>query len=119
MSKERGKMSELPQPKCWKCEVAVDLIDGRVPFRAVCDGCGSWLHTCRGCRYYQPGLANSCMIPDTDPIADREMVNHCDEFAVRVSGAVKGKSGSDAARELFGDPTDDDTPSSIDSLFND
>ena len=86
---------------CWRCDAELDLPE-KVPFRAVCDACGAYLHCCVACVNYQPGLPNDCRIPETDPIADRESFNFCEWFK---EGREKEKreSPEDVARRLFGE----------------
>lgn len=90
---------------CWKCGKSFILEPGaKLSFRASCDHCGAYLHVCKGCRFYSPGRRNDCLVPDTPPIADREMANFCEEF----EPALKASSGptenlSDVEKRLFGD----------------
>lgn len=111
-------------PLCWKCGVELELPEGKVRFRAVCDSCTSWLHCCSGCRNYRPGLPNDCVIPDTDPIADREAANFCDEFVLLGEAPKKTARADDVAARLFGDEPDSDSgdadpKSRFDDLFKD
>jgi hypothetical protein len=90
--------------KCWKCSHDLDQDQAKIGFRAICDHCGSWLHVCKNCKYYQPGRRNDCLIPDTDYIADREAANYCEEFTVKLpSSAEKRVTLDDVKRKLFGE----------------
>lgn len=90
--------------KCWHCGTAVeDPPGGKLPFRAICEACSSWLHCCRNCKNYKPGLPNDCAIPGTEQIADREACNFCDEFQLLGAGPTRTADSSDVARRLFGD----------------
>lgn len=110
--------------KCWHCGVEQgELSSGqKLSFRAICDKCGAWLHCCKNCVNYKPGLPNDCLIPGTDLISDREASNFCEEFVLKGAGLEKKKSISDASLRLFGE---DDQPSpknpkdKFGSLFND
>ena len=120
-----GKRQEKKrmQPKvipCWKCGAEVDLIDGKVPFRAVCEKCGFSTHACVNCQNYKRGLPNDCRIPGTDFVADREAGNFCEEFVPLTGKPDQGADVNDVAAQLFGDDVEDDLKSpSIDSLFDD
>lgn len=89
---------------CWKCGVSLsDPPGGKLSFRATCDKCCAWLHCCRNCRNYKPGMANDCMIPGTEFIADRTASNFCEEFQLLGKGPEKKASVDDVSRRLFGD----------------
>ena len=116
-------MSET-ELNCWRCGASVDAPEGKVGFQAVCDGCGAWLHCCKGCRFYCPGRANDCLIPDTEFIPDREARNFCDEFKAKLpDGKTKVcRTKEDVARDLFGNTDDDDETTGdnpFDRLFKD
>ena len=87
---------------CWKCDTPLEGLPERIPFRETCEACSAYLHCCVACVHYQPGLPNDCRIPDTEPIADREKYNYCEEFK---PGAQKQKHDSveDVERRLFGE----------------
>lgn len=103
--------------KCWKCGSKQDpLPDNKLPFRATCEKCHAWLHCCRNCKNYQPGLPNDCKIPGTDYIADREAGNFCDEFILSGIPMQKNADIDDVSRRLFGD-TGGIKKKSFDDLF--
>jgi hypothetical protein len=68
--------------RCWKCGKELGDLPKRLSPKETCPFCLSYLHCCKNCINYQPGLANDCKIPGTDPIADRESINYCDEFSM-------------------------------------
>ena len=76
--------------QCWKCGASLsDPPGGKLPFRASCDVCVAWLHCCRNCKHYKPGMPNDCLIPGTDYIADREAANYCEEYHLLSSASNK------------------------------
>ena len=90
--------------KCWKCHVVLDIPEDKVHFRTTCDACSTWLHCCRNCKNYKPGMPNDCLIPDTDQIRNRETANFCDEFSPLKEGKPSPPSdASDVETKLFGD----------------
>ena len=104
---------------CWFCSVLLELPDGPVSFKALCEACGSWLHVCKGCKYYQPGLSNDCKIPDTPCIRDRESANFCEEFRMKGYGSQQKKDPEEAIKELFGEETDSQEGKSSQDRFDD
>jgi hypothetical protein len=113
--------------KCWKCGTEIQGLDEkRISFRAICDKCTAWLHCCKNCKNYKPGLPNDCAIPDTEYIADREASNFCEDFELLGSGPNKTADPNEVARKLFGDDLPDDDKKNkeppkkrFDSLFKD
>lgn len=89
--------------KCWKCNKPLENIPEKVPFRASCDHCGSWLHACINCKFHHPGMANDCAIPDTEHVADNEMCNFCEEYEYTKHSQSTSATTSEAAKILFGD----------------
>lgn len=90
--------------KCWKCGAEQeDPPGGKLSFRATCSVCHAWLHCCRNCKNYKPGLPNDCAIPGTDPISDREANNFCDEFQLLGKAPAAKKDAKEIEKRLFGD----------------
>jgi hypothetical protein len=68
-------------------------------FSATCEKCGAWLHCCRNCDFYAPGLHNDCRETQADQVGDRQARNLCDWFrlADRQAGAAPGAVQDDRA----------------------
>jgi hypothetical protein len=64
--------------RCHRCGTAV--AGERVGVRAVCERCSAYLHCCRNCDFYAPGVANDCREPTAERVADKEQGNFCDHF---------------------------------------
>lgn len=102
---------------CWNCGAALDdPPGGKLSFRATCDKCSGWLHCCRNCRNYKPGLPNECMVPGTDYIADRTANNFCDEFQLLGKAPSAKADPKDVSKKLFGDEGEP-PKKGFDSLF--
>lgn len=73
--------------KCWKCSKEQEApSSNKLAFRAECAFCMAWLHCCKNCKNYKPGLPNDCAIPGTEYIADREAMNYCEDFSLKGTG---------------------------------
>lgn len=108
---------------CWKCGASYELpLNGKTPFRATCDKCYTWLHCCKNCINYFPGLPNSCKIPDTEPIVDREAANFCEYFNPKEPQSNPKTNAEDIAKKLFGEyqpsPKQIDPKKRFESLFD-
>lgn len=91
------------QKACWKCKKPLPTeLQVRIPFRAICEHCHSYLHCCRNCQHYKIGLPNDCEVPDTDPISDREAFNYCESFKLLGKGPSPKIDPKDVEKRLFG-----------------
>lgn len=97
--------------KCWHCgKEQNDPPNGKLSFRATCEKCHSWLHCCRNCQNYKPGLPNDCKIPGTEYIADREAANFCEEFLLLGQGPAPKADAREVENRLFGDSSKKEKP---------
>jgi len=77
------------------------ISEERIGFRDECSKCGSDLHICRNCRFFDLYAANQCREPAIpDPVSDKERRNLCEYFkpSDQQGQAGKGESAGDAAR---------------------
>lgn len=72
---------------CYKCgkELGSEGVVGR---RDTCPFCGSDLHVCRNCRFYDPGSYNDCREPQAERVVEKDRSNFCDYF--EFSGSASG-----------------------------
>ena len=83
--------------QCYRCGTPFD--GQRVPVRGVCARCAAFLHCCRNCDFYAPGLANDCREPNAERVPDKEQGNFCDWFRP-AAAAVADKRAGDARDRL-------------------
>ena len=76
MEKRRGGR---PLKKCARCG-SVWTGFGRPRPRQICEGCGSYLHTCLNCHYFDREITNSCKLPNTTFVGGRDLLNYCEQF---------------------------------------
>lgn len=93
---------------CHRCGTAVEV--ERVGVRDVCPRCMAFLHCCRSCEHYSPGLHNDCREPTAERVVDKSAANFCDHFrpAVAAPGAAADRTADARARldALFGKKKD-------------
>lgn len=87
--------------QCWKCKKT--LLLEKISFRGSCPLCGFELHTCRGCRYYEKGKPNDCLVPNTEYVRDREAANFCEEFRAKENSDQNKSNGKQKFNSLFKD----------------
>lgn len=86
--------------QCWNCGAVFDApFLGKTSFRATCEACHAALHCCTNCRHFQPGRANSCLIPNTESVNDRTANNFCEDFS--LLGKVVEKNNSEKEKQCF------------------
>jgi hypothetical protein len=73
-----------------------------------CPSCRAALHTCRQCGHFDPGQRFECAQPITARIVDKQAVNDCGSFTLRVtveretsSGAVRPEDARRSFNNLF------------------
>ncbi len=63
------------------CQVCGEKIDiDYVGRDSVCPSCGSYLHSCIQCEFYDPYAHNQCREPSAEFVADKEASNFCEYF---------------------------------------
>jgi hypothetical protein len=72
----------------------------RIGFRDECSRCGSDLHSCRNCRFYDQYASRQCREPAIpDSVTDKERRNLCEYFKPAATGQEPtGESTGQAAR---------------------
>lgn len=96
--------------QCWKCQQEqLSYSKGKIPFRATCEKCDYYLHSCKNCQHYRVGQPNDCLIPGTEQVRDRENFNFCEEFCVKSENNGKLAPPREDLKERFNSLFDDNT----------
>ena len=93
---------------CHRCGHDIGRIE-RVGRRDTCFHCGTDLHCCLNCTFYDAAYHNQCREPQAERQVDKQVGNFCDYFAFRTGArltADTAKKESTRARldALFGKP---------------
>ncbi len=92
---------------CHHCgfEIRVDHKIGR---QETCPKCGSYLHCCLNCRFYDPAAYHHCRETQAEWVSEKDSANFCDYFEPGDSPVSKKSSKADEARrkldQLFKKP---------------
>lgn len=81
---------------CHSCKKELD-VERKVGRRDECTFCGSDLHVCLNCRFYDPGSYNECREPQAERVVDKGRSNFCDYFEFRDS--APGERGKEKAKD--------------------
>jgi hypothetical protein len=82
---------------CPLCGAALSL-EGFVPRKETCPGCGKDLHACHACRFFDPRAHNQCREPKAEWQTRRDKANFCDFFEL-ATGAAADPAESDKEAE--------------------
>lgn len=113
---------------CWKC--GSPLVELPLPLSrtAECTACGTELHVCRMCRFYDTTVANHCREPVAEPVGDKTRANFCgylepNPAAWQPADDSPAATARHGLEDLFGGSGDtpasdaSDPLSQLDSLF--
>lgn len=85
---------------CHTCGRSVSL-EKKIMRTDVCTGCGSDLHCCLNCRFYDKTVHNQCREPLAEWTANKEKANFCDYFVFADrAGSAAGNSPETARKKL-------------------
>jgi len=84
---------------CASCkkEIPGDLFIGR---QTQCPYCGSDLHRCLNCVFYERGAYNDCRESQAERVLDKSRSNFCDYFRFRDGVGKSGASPADPKEKL-------------------
>ena len=83
--------------KCRKCKNEITL--EKIYFRDECAVCGSDLHVCVNCFFYDTGKENSCREDKADYVKEKDRANYCEYF--KFVDDIINKSGKADAEKLW------------------
>jgi len=64
--------------QCYYCRIQISVeVQNK---NRLCPSCGSDLHCCRNCRYFDENLSSKCKEPDSEWVSDRDLQNSCPYF---------------------------------------
>jgi len=91
--------------RCHHCGAEIAPVE-RVGRRETCAQCGSDLHCCLNCRFYDPASHNECRETQSERQVDKERGNFCELFELMRT------NGIGASR-----PVSSETRAQLDQLF--
>lgn len=92
--------------RCVECSAIVSYVD-EVQLTDICRNCNADIHTCRNCKFFDPGSPNQCMRPVAKRMDVKNERNSCPQFSPKIllekAVSEKKEDSSDAARRAFDD----------------
>ncbi len=100
-------MTDAGTPFCFHCKKPLSSSDSstlRIQYRDTCPQCGSDLHVCRNCEFYDEGSHHECRESSAEWVRNKEKGNVCEYF--RIAAGAKNSERSTSAtlaalNELF------------------
>ena len=96
--------STIGERVCHRCGHDIGSVE-RIGRRDTCLHCGTDLHCCRNCAFYDPAYHNQCREPQAERQVDKVVGNFCEYFSFR-GGPRSDTTPQDSARArldaLFG-----------------
>lgn len=84
---------------CYKCRSPY-FKEEKPGFQEVCEECGSYIHCCCNCRFYEEFSRPNCREPSTDAVSDPNGMNHCEYFVFKSSrGLVEDPEDPEMRRQ--------------------
>ena len=80
--------------RCYKCGRAY-VEPHKAGFQDVCEQCGSYLHCCLNCRFYDEYAHNHCAEPQAEYVSDPNGMNHCEYYVFKESVASRNATDFD------------------------
>ena len=95
-------LKNRPVSRCAACGATLPVTAESL---TECPGCRAALHACRQCSHFDPGQRFECTQPIATRVADKQQVNDCGAFSLRVTVERETSSGAvrpEDARRGFG-----------------
>ncbi|MBN2109353.1 MAG: hypothetical protein JW832_18135 [Deltaproteobacteria bacterium] len=79
-------------PYCHSCKKPIETSE-RIGRADTCPHCGTDLHCCLNCRFYDSGSHNKCRETQAERVVDKENSNFCDYFSFAEHDAAADGAG--------------------------
>lgn len=89
---------------CFSCQKEIHFSQAKIGLREECQHCGSDVHVCRNCVFYDVGSYNECKETSADRVKEKDRANFCDYFQLNTSSQAqvdKAAALRAAAEALF------------------
>ena len=90
---------------CYQCGKKLEYEPADfIPRTEECSHCGTAIHSCKMCKFYDKSCYNECRESSAERVTDKEKANFCDYFKLVSKGIEEennNKSLLDEANRLF------------------
>lgn len=102
---------------CWKCGASLAQLTLPLSRLDACKQCGSEVHVCKQCQFYDVNVAKHCRETVAEEVRDKQRANFCDYFVLNDQAykpQPAATSSINALKELFGGSASSTTGGSSD-----
>ena len=90
------------QLRCYRCGASLAELSLPISRQDECPSCSVYLHVCKMCEHYDPGVPTQCREDDAEEVFEKERLNFCDWFkpGYDVFDAARAKEEAEAKDAL-------------------
>ncbi len=93
---------------CYRCGASLEDLSLPLSRQDECPACSVYLHVCRMCEFYDPGVPKKCREDDAEEVIEKERLNFCEWFkpgyeVFDAALATQEAQAKDALAGLFGE----------------
>ncbi|HEX2586166.1 MAG TPA: hypothetical protein VHL14_13640 [Steroidobacteraceae bacterium] len=106
---------------CWKCGASLAQLTLPILRLDACKQCGSELHVCKQCQFYDVAVAKHCRETVAEEVRDKQRANFCDYFVLNEQAykpQPAANNSINALNELFGGSTSSTSKNNSDQARN-
>lgn len=97
-----GRGLGKPTATVFRCAVCGHRQSALIELESVCGKCGTDLHTCTHCAYFDTGSPNQCRKPGVAYVASKAKRNGCEEFEAKATQEfAKEQAAPSSGRAAF------------------
>lgn len=88
---------------CFQCNNELQL-STKISFREECPNCGTDMHVCLNCRFYDTSSYNECKETSAEKVHDKDRNNYCEYFeAGSNNSTLKSSSYTEKKKKQLAD----------------
>ena len=65
---------------CYRCGASLEELTPPISRQDECPSCTVYLHVCRMCQFFDPGVPKQCTEDDAEEVFEKERVNFCEWY---------------------------------------
>ena len=87
---------------CFQCNHTFEF-SMKISFREECPNCGTDMHVCLNCRFYDSSAYNECKEASAEKVRDKDRNNYCEYFEANSNKSIKNSSYTEKKKKELAD----------------